>query len=154
MYSQKKIASLSTLSSELPVVKNDVVLLHRAIPSTPDFDGFMRRLEYVATAHTVLINSMQVSQVPKETTQSPAPELTSYLVNVNLKAPYPLVREFLTEILAMDRFISVDSLIMNAKRDEFEKTSTLITTISFRVEYYGTPIQLSNQAGKKDTKTE
>lgn len=148
----KKIASLSTLSSELPTLKNEVGLLHRAIPNTPNFDGFMRRLEYVATAHTVLINSLQVTQVPKEAT-STAPQLTSYLISVNLKAPYPLVRTFIAEMLAMDRFVSIDSLVMNAKRDEFEKTSSLITTVAFRVAYYGTPIQLPGSSAKKDEKT-
>ena len=143
----KKIASLSTLSSEYPILKNDIALLHAAIPNSPDFDGFMRRLEKVASNHNLIISSLQATQLPKEdpTVNQPS-EITQFIVSINFKGEYQKVRAVLGDLLTMDRYVTVETATLNAKRDELEKTNTLMSTINFRVAYYGTPSQTTKKA--------
>ncbi len=143
----KKIAALSTLSSEYPVLKNNIALLHAAIPNSPDFDGFMRRLEKIASNHGLIISSLQVTQLPKETASSnQTPELTQFTVSVNFKGEYQKVRAVLGDLLTMDRYVTVETAILNAKRDELEKTNTLLSTINLRVAYYGIPVKTAKKA--------
>lgn len=143
----KKIASLSTLSSEYPILKNDIALLHAAIPNSPDFDGFMRRLEKIASNHNLIISSLQATQLPKEDPSgNQSPEITQFIVSVNFKGEYQKVRAVLGDLLTMDRYITVENATLNAKRDELEKTNTLMSTINFRVAYYGIPPQTTKKA--------
>ena len=146
----KKIAALSTLSTEYPSVKNDIVLLHTVIPSTPDFEGFMRRLERVAADRSLLIVSLQVATLPKETTDTQrAPELTAFTVSVNFRGDYSQVRDVLNDLLTIDRFVTVDSIVLNAKRDEIAKSNVLLTTVNLRIAYFGTPPQTVRQGGQR-----
>lgn len=136
----KKIASLSTLSTEYPILKNDILLLHTAIPNNPDFDGFMRRLEKIASNRGLVISSLQATQLPKENPTGNQPsEITQYTVNVNFKGDYQKVRAVLGDLLTMDRYVTIENAILNAKRDELEKTNTLLSTVNLRVAYYGIP---------------
>ncbi len=135
----KKIATLSTLSAEYPTMRHEVSLLDVAIPNTPNFDGFMRRLEKIAANNNLIIESIQATQLPKESIISPAPQITNFIITINFKGEYRKVRNTLSELVVMDRFITLDSVILNAKRDELEKTNVLRTTTNLRVVYYGTP---------------
>lgn len=146
----KKIATISTLSTEYPAVKNEVLLLDTVIPNTPDFDGFMRRLEKISANNNLIIESIQAKQVPKETTMnadasggaSTPSQMTSFVISVNFKGEYAKVRNALNDLVMMDRYITLDSLVLNAKRDELEKTVVLRTTANLHVVYYGTPPQI------------
>lgn len=143
----KKIASLSTLSTEYPLLKNNIALLHTAIPNSADFDGFMRRLEKVASTHNLIISSLQVTQLPKERpTDNQSPEITQFTVSVNFKGEYQKVRAVLGDLLTMDRYVTVETATLNAKRDELEKTNTLLSTINLRVAYYGIPVQTKKKS--------
>ena len=151
----KKIASLSTLSAEYPTVKNEVLLLDTIIPNTPNFDGFMRRLEKIAANNTLIIESIQATHLPKETTtttvttpaSTTAPQITTFAISINFKGEYIKVRNTLIDLVAMDRYVTLDSLVLNAKRDELEKTNTLRTTVNLRVVYYGTPPPVPKKDG-------
>lgn len=137
----RKIAALSTLSTEFPGFRNEIALLNIVIPDTPDFDGFARRLEKIAADNNLIISSLQVSQIPPEAAFNPnAPaELTSFTVAVNFKGDYTKVRSAIQNLLNMDRYVTLESVVLNAKRDEIEKTNILLTTVNLRVWYYGTP---------------
>lgn len=144
----KKIAALSTLSAEYPVLKNDIALLHSAIPNAPDFDGFMRRLEKIAGQHDLIISSLQASQLPKENPAGNQPsEVTQFALSINFKGDYQKVRAVLGDILTMDRHVVIETAILNAKRDELEKTNTLLSTVTLRVSYYGVPPQTKKKSG-------
>lgn len=144
----KKIAALSTLSTEYPILKNNIALLHAAIPNSPDFDGFMRRIEKIASTHDLIISSLQVTQLPKENPTGNQPsEITQFTVSVNFKGEYQKVRAVLGELLSMDRYVTVESATLNAKRDELEKTNTLLSTINLRAAYYGVPVQTGKKSG-------
>lgn len=151
----KKIATLSTLSTEYPTIRHEVSLLDVAIPNTPNFDGFMRRLEKIAANNSLIIESIQATQLPKETTTNTganagantAPQITSFSISINFKGEYAKVRNTLNDLMTMDRYATLNSLTFNAKRDELEKTNILRTTVNLRVVYYGTPPPVPKKDG-------
>ena len=147
----KKIATLSTLSAEYPTMRREVSLLDVAIPNTPNFDGFMRRLEKIAANNNLIIESIQATQLPKETATNigadTAFQITSFSISINFKGEYAKVRNTLNELMTMDRYATLNSLTFNAKRDELEKTNVLRTTANLRVVYYGTPPPVPKKDG-------
>lgn len=152
----KKIATLSTLSTEYPTVRREVSLLDVAIPNTPNFDGFMRRLEKIAANNNLIIESIQATQLPKETATNTganasamtvASQITSFSISINFKGEYAKVRNTLNDLMTMDRYATLNSLTFNAKRDELEKTNILRTTANLRVVYYGTPPPVPKKDG-------
>ncbi|MEK7458346.1 MAG: type 4a pilus biogenesis protein PilO [Patescibacteria group bacterium] len=147
----KKIATLSTLSAEYPTMRREVSLLDIAIPNTPNFDGFMRRLEKIAANNNLIIESIQATQLPKETATNigadTAFQITSFSISINFKGEYAKVRNTLNELMTMDRYATLNSLTFNAKRDELEKTNVLRTTANLRVVYYGTPPPVPKKDG-------
>jgi Tfp pilus assembly protein PilO len=149
----KKIAALSTLSGEFPIIRQETTLLEAAIPNTADFDGFARRIEKIAAEHRVLIVGMQVATIPPEQV-SARKEATTFAVTISFRAPYEQVRPVLDDLLRMDRFVTIESMAMSNKRDEIAKTSILTTNVVLRVAYYGTatvdPKAKSNAPAKKE----
>ena len=147
----KKIATLSTLSAEYPTMRREVSLLDVAIPNTPNFDGFMRRLEKIAANNNLIIESIQATQLPKETATNTgantAFQITSFSISINFKGEYAKVRNTLNDLMTMDRYATLNSLTFNAKRDELEKTNVLRTTANLRVVYYGTPPPVPKKDG-------
>jgi len=151
----KKIATISTLSAEYPAVKNEVALLETIIPNTPDFDGFMRRLEKIAANNTLIIESIQATQLPKETTindgintgENTAPQMTSFVISINFKGEYAKVRNTLNDLVMMDRYVTLDSLTLNARRNDLDNTNVLYTTANLHVVYYGTPPPTQKKGG-------
>ena len=151
----KKIATISTLSAEYPAVKNEVALLETIIPNTPDFDGFMRRLEKIAANNTLIIESIQATQLPKETTindgintgENTAPQMTSFVISINFKGEYAKVRNTLNDLVMMDRYVTLDSLTLNARRNDLDNTNVLYTTANLHVVYYGTPPPAQKKGG-------
>ena len=126
-------------------------LLDVAIPNTPNFDGFMRRLEKIAANNNLIIESIQATQLPKETATNigadTAFQITSFSISINFKGEYAKVRNTLNELMTMDRYATLNSLTFNAKRDELEKTNVLRTTANLRVVYYGTPPPVPKKDG-------
>jgi hypothetical protein len=97
-----------------------------------------------------VISAAQITQLPNEQTETDKapPQMTSFLISVNFKGDYTKVHAVLTDLMAMDRYTTLDSLVLNAKRDELEKSNVLFSTANLRVSYYGTPPPAPKKEGQ------
>ncbi|HAV15530.1 MAG TPA: hypothetical protein DCX25_04330 [Candidatus Pacebacteria bacterium] len=166
----KKIAALSTTSNEVLALQKDLALLDLALPNTPDIDGLLRRIEKIASEHNVVLSSVQTSSVPRETTpdgqtpeqsaqpgQKPAAKtssatpavpqqnaVTAFLLTISVKGSYLDIHDFFQALLSADRYLTVDTLIINQQDQQTARGAAVVQTnpllqakATLRAAYYG-----------------
>ena len=142
----KKIAALSTVSNDVLALQNDITLLHTVIPNKPDLDGLLRRMEKIASTQNIILTSIKVEQVPRDSQENArTKQLNSITLDLTMRGTYPEIQQFLSQILIIDRFISLTNLSLNTQR-EFtspetgaSQTNTLQARATLQAYYYGVP---------------
>lgn len=147
---QKKVAALSSLSAELPTVRNEVQALHRALPDSADLDGALRRIEYLASQRAVFIESLSVSELPEEKEAVSVDDgVTSFGVIVSFSSTYEASVGLIQDLLRMDRAVEIDSITMQSPKNE-QIAGQVQTSLQLRCMYRGVN---KNDTTKKTTST-
>src|SRR3989344_3688440 len=166
----KKIAALSTVSNEVLALQKDLAVLDLTIPNTSDIDGLLRRIEKIAAEHNVILSGIQTGGVPRETvpgdqtpeqsaqpTQQPTTktppatkltpqqnDITAFLLTISVKGSYSDIHDFFQALLSADRYLTVETLIINQQDQQsvrgvtvIQKNPLLQAKATLRAAYYG-----------------
>ena len=99
----RKVASLSTLQTELPALQTNIARLHSAVPDHPDLDGILRRIEFIASQNGVVIESLRSVEVPSEhPAESVDDSVIGLPISLNVSGSYASISAFLTSLMLMD----------------------------------------------------
>jgi Tfp pilus assembly protein PilO len=147
----QKIASLNSVQPQYTTAQDQIAILDEAIPSAPQFEQALTIIEKLASDRQLVIRSLEVKDVPKETTDpnasadsaAPAPTSTdsgkmtriSRPISVTVMGTYPAVRQFVQDILNTRRAMIISSIVFNVADEKGVKR--LLATITIDMQYFG-----------------
>ncbi|HZZ98955.1 MAG TPA: type 4a pilus biogenesis protein PilO [Candidatus Saccharimonadia bacterium] len=156
----KKAATLSTLNTQIVPLNNEIMLLNTVIPSSPDIDGLLRRIERVASGRPVQLISVQSTTLPKDSDSNlkGTPALSPLTISVGVKGTYTDIVDYLRALLSMDRELTVLSMTIATTKEATTAAPTssgttkstsaatspnLSMNIIFQAHYFGVPVEES-----------
>lgn len=134
----QKIASLSTAQTSYLDVQERLYLLIQTLPSTPDLIHSVKILEKLAADQGVLIDSLTVSEVPREVSaEIPFTKLkkSSFPVSMSLSGDYEKIRNFVQALIGYRRLFITDTVIFSTSEERGQKK--LRANISLSIPYFG-----------------
>lgn len=134
----QKIASLSTAQTSYLDVQERLYLLVQTLPSTPDLIHSVKIIEKLAVDRGVLIDSLTVSEVPREI--SPDVQFTklkknSFPVSMSLSGEYEDIRDFVQDLISYRRLFVTDTVIFSTSEERGQRK--LRVNISLSIPYFG-----------------
>jgi len=146
----KKVQALSEVSTQLTQLKNDLKLLDSALPSTPDINGFLLRVERLATDHSIILTNLNSSNVPKNlTSPKNQSDVQSLPIQLIAKGPFSNMKSFLNDLQKLDRFVSVENITISTEQKETETKEQQVRA-TIQGYFFGTPV---NPVDEKQEKT-
>jgi Tfp pilus assembly protein PilO len=120
---EEKISSLEKAQASLIDVEDDLTLLNSALPPTPDFSRFLRIVEYLASTHSLLLNSSRFQDielyVSEQAASAAAAEVVTHSFSLSLRGSFSNIRAFLADLQHLDRTISLRTVsIRGSKKQE------------------------------------
>lgn len=134
---QQKVASLSTAQATYQNLEPRLGVLEEAIPSSPRFLYSLKLIEKVASEQELVITSMSVREVPEEMEaifDTKNTERANLPVTLIVKGDYISIRQFVEDILGLQRTFVVDTVIFNKSEERGE--NSLSATITLGVPYF------------------
>lgn len=134
----QKIAALSTAQTSYLDVQDRLFLLEETLPSTPDLIQVVKIIEKVAVDHGVLIDSLTISEVPKEIAEDVTfsrLRKNSFPISMSLSGDYANVRSFVQGLISYRRLFITDTVIFSTSEERGQKR--LRVNISLSVPYFG-----------------
>ncbi len=137
----QKSAALSTLSTEYNKMKSDIPILNTSIPSTPDFDGTLRRIEKVASENNIIFSSLRSKKIPEDNLElSAQPSINSFPITFSAKGTFLDLKKFFDTILTMDRLVVLENVSFTTSDTE----ESVFLTGTMNIYYFGAAQQESN----------
>jgi len=151
----KKIQALSEANTQLMQIKSDLKLLDNAFPLTADMNGFLLRVERIASNHSIIVETLHSSKLPKNTTT--AKDKSSVLplpIQLTAKGSYIDMRNFLLELQAIDRFISVEDMSISSDTENEQIAHTQQVRVNIQGYYFGISTEVQKDNDKKGSSGE
>ncbi len=134
----QKIAALSTVQTQYLNEQNRLVVLDKALPSTPDFEGALLLIEKVASDHNLAIVTVEAKEIPQ-----PDPATIDFSQKTRLSKPilvtvtgtYPDIAQFVDGIRNLQREIVVESVSFSLSDAQGKKRLT--STVVLSLQYFG-----------------
>ncbi len=148
----QKIASLATVQTQYLGLGDQISILEEAIPSEPKFEEALRVMEKLASDRMLVINSIQVNEVPptqKEVVPFSQKERKNLPVIITVAGDYPTIRNFVEDLKNYRRALIVDSIVFTVNEERNQKKLTANITVN--IQYFGIKAQApikANQAKK------
>jgi len=133
----QKIAALSTVQTQYLSLENRLSVLDQAIPSSPKFEEAIRIIEKLASQNKLVINSMQVSEIPSEPislAEYGSRQRESLPISINVIGEYSAIRTFVENLKNNRRSLIVDSIIFSVNEERNQKQ--LSATITINMQYF------------------
>lgn len=134
----QKIASLSTAQTSYLEVQDRLYLLVQTLPSTPDLVHSIKVIEKIAVDQGVLIDSMSLTEVPKEISPDvPFSKLkkNAFSLSMTLSGDYEHIRDFIQALISYRRMFITDTIIFSTSDERGQKK--LRANISLSIPYFG-----------------
>lgn len=134
----QKIASLSTAQTSYLDVQERLYLLVQTLPSTPDLIHSVKIIEKLAVDRGVLIDSLTVSEVPREISsdiQFTKLKKNSFPVSMSLSGEYENIRDFVQDLISYRRLFVTDTVIFSTSEERGQRK--LRVNISLSIPYFG-----------------
>ncbi|CAN5288213.1 hypothetical protein BH10PAT2_BH10PAT2_0460 [soil metagenome] len=136
----EKIASLSTVQRQYLDAQDRLVVLDKALPSSPELETALLLVEKVASENNIAIVNAEAKVVPTED-----PVGTEFSQKVRLSKPisftvagtYPDIAKFVEGIRNLQREMIVESVSFGLTDSQGKKRLTAVVIIS--VQYFGLP---------------
>jgi len=134
----QKIAALATIQTQYLSLGDQIKVLDEAIPTQPRFEEALRIMEKMASDRHLVINSMQVNEVPPAQ-EADVPfaqkERKNLPVSVSVTGDYPTIRNFVEDLKNYRRALIVDSIIFSVSEERNQKK--LSASITVNIQYFG-----------------
>lgn len=137
----QKIAALSSAQVSYLDIQDRLFLLDQALPTSPDVIGTMKLIEKIASDRNILIDTLSVSQIPREVEADvPFSELSrlTFPVSLSVTGDYNQIRSFVEGLIENRRSFIVDTVIFSTSEERGQSKLRAAVTIS--VPYFGEEI--------------
>lgn len=134
----QKIAALSTAQSTYLEIEEKLPFLDQALPTTPDFIRSLKIIEKIASNRGILIDSISVAEIPKETKEDVSfikLKRMVFPVRLSLTGDYNQIKLFVEDLLNNRRSFITDTVIFSVAEERGQKK--LRVTITLSVPYFG-----------------
>lgn len=145
----KKEAALSTVSQDVLRLRPQLELLEKALPSTPDLSGALRRIEKIASETTLPISQLRVEVIPRETEPAPNPKPQYQTISVRFSGSYETVERFLNELENQDRTSRIKQISLEAPKDR--STQNIDVLAELEIFHFGAPVSKTEDAPANTT---
>lgn len=119
-----KVQSLQKLSSQYQLLESDLDKLYEAIPTSPKIPELIRKIEFIANKHNLVIQSLTTGPIELYPTTRTGTQLFSYTVNISTVGTESSINAFTQEVINFDRMLSIERL--NSGKAEKKLFSTTI----------------------------
>ncbi|OGY18884.1 MAG: hypothetical protein A2900_01400 [Candidatus Chisholmbacteria bacterium RIFCSPLOWO2_01_FULL_50_28] len=115
----QKIAKLEEAQSTYSALEEDLALLDRALPETPEFSRLVREMEYLS-----LTQGLQIDAGRYETLElwvreaSASTEIGTHPFTLVLRGTYPKLRSFVSDLERLDRLLSIGMVTMQPSQKQ------------------------------------
>jgi Tfp pilus assembly protein PilO len=134
----QKIASLATIQTQYLSLGDRINVLDEAIPAKPKFEEALRIIERLASDRKLIINSIQVNEVPpaqEEDVPFSQKERKNLPVSVSVTGDYNTIRNFTEDLKNYRRALIVDSIMFSVNEEKNQKK--LSANITINIQYFG-----------------
>ena len=107
---ENKISSLVRAQSEYEQIREVLPLIDAAIPVTSNFSKLALKLEDFAQSSNILINQLQIDNVPISKQSQLSNKLQKFNFNLVATGDYPSISSYLQHLLNWQRIITIESL--------------------------------------------
>lgn len=138
----QKIASLATIQTQYLSLGDQILVLDEAIPAKPKFEEALRVIEKIASERKLVINSIQVNEVPaaqEEDIPFSQKERKNLPVSVMVSGDYLTIRNFVEDLKNYRRALIVDSIIFSVNEERNQKKLTANITIN--IQFFGSKVK-------------
>lgn len=140
----RKEAALSTVSQDVLRLRPQLELLEKALPSTPDLNGALRRIEKIASETSLPITQLRVEVIPRETEPAPNPKPQYQTISVRFSGTYETVERFLNELENQDRTSRIKQISLEAPKDR--TTQNIDVLAELEIFHFGAPVSSNEKA--------
>lgn len=130
----QKIAALSTAQSEYLQVQDQLPLLDEVLPKTPQLVRSLKIIEKAATDNNIIINGINVNELPKEVDpNAPVPARLKRVdvpITIVLTGDYLSIRQFVETLRNSRRTFVIDSIIFTLSEERGQRRLNASLTVS------------------------
>lgn len=134
---ENKIAALQSAQSVYASLENRLSVLDEAIPSQPQLINTLKIIELLATENEIVIESINVPQIPSETEPERTVELERQAlpITVSVAGEYVDIRSYVEDLRNSRRSFVTDTVTFNLR--ENRGVQRLSASITINAPYFG-----------------
>lgn len=121
---EKKIEDLAKAQAFLTASEEDLALLDLALPDNPEFSRLIRKIEYLAAKHGLLMPTNRFSGIElSNTTEATGPPTSTpgfatHSFSLTLQGTFSQIRSFIEDVERLDRLISIAKLSIRPNKKQ------------------------------------
>ncbi len=110
---QEKINNLLTLQKKYQLIQADIPVVLTSVPKDPQLPLLLGQIQSIAKKSNIALNNLQTFQVEAVNPEASQKNYSSFSFSISLQGNYNDLTKFLSDLVNMQRVITIDTVSIN-----------------------------------------